>query len=226
MGIKIIFATARSAQTVSRFTDRFSPDVLIAYDGALAVAGDTVIHRFAIPAETSLRLTGECLRTPEISQIHAINETAALTSTKAGAPDTSHYMYYDFTKPNGLSYLKITVTASGPEAVEAIASGYPECSLLRYTGEDMYRFASRDASKRNAVAAAAKYCGLSTDSSIAFGDDINDLEMIQNCGIGVAMANAAESVKAVADYVCGSNNNDGAAKWLEEYLSLPKGVRQ
>ena len=52
----------------------------------------------------------------------------------------------------------------------------------------------------------------------AFGDDINDLEMVRNCGIGVAVGNAIETVKAAAKYICDINNNDGVAKWLEEYI--------
>jgi hydroxymethylpyrimidine pyrophosphatase-like HAD family hydrolase len=50
---------------------------------------------------------------------------------------------------------------------------------------------------------------------IAFGDDYNDMEMLKNCGVGVAVANACDEAKSAADYVCGSNDEDGAANWLE-----------
>ena len=53
---------------------------------------------------------------------------------------------------------------------------------------------------------------------VAFGDDINDLEMVKNCGIGVAVENAIDDVKAAAKYICGTNDNDGVAKWLEEHI--------
>lgn len=52
----------------------------------------------------------------------------------------------------------------------------------------------------------------------AFGDDMNDLEMVRNCGIGVAVRNAVEEVKRSADYICGSNDDDGVAKWIEEFI--------
>jgi len=42
--------------------------------------------------------------------------------------------------------------------------------------------------------------------------------MIANCGIGVAVDNAIEEVKSVARYICGKNDSDGVAKWLEEYV--------
>ena len=52
----------------------------------------------------------------------------------------------------------------------------------------------------------------------AFGDDENDIAMLRACGTGIAMGNAIDEVKAVADYVCASNEEDGVAKWLEKYL--------
>ena len=53
---------------------------------------------------------------------------------------------------------------------------------------------------------------------VAFGDDMNDLEMIKNCGTGVAVENALDEIKNVAKYICGTNNDDGVAKWLEKYM--------
>jgi len=39
-----------------------------------------------------------------------------------------------------------------------------------------------------------------------------------NCGIGVAVSNAVEEVKKAAKYICGSNDEDGVAKWIEEHI--------
>jgi hydroxymethylpyrimidine pyrophosphatase-like HAD family hydrolase len=91
--------------------------------------------------------------------------------------------------------------------------------MLRYTGEDLYRFADRSAVKWNAVKAVAEHYCIYTGNIAAFGDDINDLEMIRNCGIGVAVENAVDEVKAAARYICDTNDSDGVAKWLEEHMS-------
>lgn len=53
---------------------------------------------------------------------------------------------------------------------------------------------------------------------IAIGDDVNDLHMIQNAGLGVAMGNAKPQVQAIARRVIGSNREEGLAKFLEELL--------
>lgn len=60
--------------------------------------------------------------------------------------------------------------------------------------------------------------GLSTGEVIAFGDAANDIPMLQTAGIGVAMGNASREVKLEADYVTLSNNEDGIAAALEEFL--------
>lgn len=52
----------------------------------------------------------------------------------------------------------------------------------------------------------------------AIGDDTNDTEMIARAGIGIAMANAVEEVKAVADFVTDSNDDDGVARAIERLL--------
>jgi len=53
---------------------------------------------------------------------------------------------------------------------------------------------------------------------IAFGDQMNDKTMIELAGVGVAMANAIEAIKEIADYVTLSNDEDGIANYLEKFV--------
>ena len=218
-GIKIAFATARSTQASSRFLDQLTPDIFIGYGGAVSFAGEEIISRYDIPADISSQLINKCLQEPEISYVHAINESVAYTNRIDSADtDSSHYKYVDFSLNNNISYLKISLVTTNPNVVERIASNYPMLDLLRYTGENLYRFANRNAVKWNAVKAVTEYYNINTDMVVAFGDDKNDLEMIKNCGVGVAVENAIEEVKSVAKYICDINDNDGVAKWLEERI--------
>lgn len=63
--------------------------------------------------------------------------------------------------------------------------------------------------KGSAVQHTLDYFHIDPSEAIAFGDSHNDLEMLQAVGTGVAMGNASEQVKAVADRVCGSVSEDG-----------------
>ena len=60
--------------------------------------------------------------------------------------------------------------------------------------------------------------GISTEQVITFGDAENDIPMLRTAGMGVAMGNATEAVKAAADLVTLSNNEDGIAVALEKLL--------
>ena len=56
------------------------------------------------------------------------------------------------------------------------------------------------------------------EETVAFGDGTNDLTMLRAAGLGVAMANAADEVKAAADRVTDDNEHSGVAKVINEIL--------
>lgn len=60
--------------------------------------------------------------------------------------------------------------------------------------------------------------GIDHQEVLAFGDGFNDVSMVKYAGCGVAMANGCEAIKQVADYVTSSNDEDGVAKYLQEYI--------
>lgn len=66
----------------------------------------------------------------------------------------------------------------------------------------------------------AGYFQIPQERIIAFGDEDNDMEMIQYAGHGVAMGNAIEKLKQIADHVTATNEEDGIALYLEKVLQL------
>lgn len=76
-------------------------------------------------------------------------------------------------------------------------------------------------SKWQALYRLATAEGISAEEIIAIGDDENDLEMIRHAGLGIAMGNARNSVKAVADYITGNNADDGLVPALERFVLQP-----
>lgn len=72
--------------------------------------------------------------------------------------------------------------------------------------------------KAAGLAAVAKLRGLSLEDFTVFGDGDNDIPMFQACGCAVAMGNASERLKAVADVVIGTNDEDAIAQYLTENL--------
>ena len=76
----------------------------------------------------------------------------------------------------------------------------------------------RRINKGDALRSACRATGIDLSQSMAFGDSENDIPMLRAAGLGVAMANASEEVKAAADVVTLSNNENGIAAALEKYL--------
>lgn len=76
-------------------------------------------------------------------------------------------------------------------------------------------------SKAAGLAHVSKWLDIPKERIIAFGDENNDLEMIDYAGVGIAMSNGIEELKAIADDVTSfSNNDDGIAQALHERLKL------
>ena len=76
-----------------------------------------------------------------------------------------------------------------------------------------------EASKSKAIQFLMAQYGLHRDEIVAIGDNYNDKGMIEFAGVGVAMGNAPEAIKEVADYVTDTNNNDGVAKALNHFFA-------
>ncbi|MEH6454631.1 MAG: HAD-IIB family hydrolase, partial [Psychromonas sp.] len=81
-----------------------------------------------------------------------------------------------------------------------------------------YEFMNPDSNKGKGMKALTKYLNLTAEEVICVGDAENDLEMIQFAGLGVAMSNASDQVKASANYICASNDQDGVAEVFEKYV--------
>lgn len=79
---------------------------------------------------------------------------------------------------------------------------------------------NKNASKGNALAKLADHLGLNKDEVMAIGDNENDLSMIDYAGIGVAMGNATENVKTIADVHTTSNDEDGVAQIIEKMVLI------
>ena len=77
-------------------------------------------------------------------------------------------------------------------------------------------FALDGASKATGLAMLAKELGIPMEETMAFGDHMNDIEMIEAAGCGVAMANAIPEVKAVANRECPSNEEYGVMSVLAQ----------
>ncbi|MEA4965229.1 MAG: Cof-type HAD-IIB family hydrolase [Oscillospiraceae bacterium] len=76
----------------------------------------------------------------------------------------------------------------------------------------------RDAVKGKGLQFLCGYLGITRAESLAFGDGLNDVSMLEAAGVGVVMQNGVPAALAAADRVTASNDEDGVAQFLEEYV--------
>jgi hydroxymethylpyrimidine pyrophosphatase-like HAD family hydrolase len=93
------------------------------------------------------------------------------------------------------------------------ADRYPEYSFVRW---DPYAadILPKGCSKAIGIQKLLDTAGIKNEHSYAFGDGLNDLEMLAAVGTGIAMGNAVSEAKAVSNFVTDSNSDDGIIKGL------------
>ncbi|MDO4294884.1 MAG: HAD family hydrolase [bacterium] len=120
----------------------------------------------------------------------------------------------NFVSPDALCKLPVyslTLFGSAPD-FSLLQKAFPQISVLSFANGYMADLTPKGNSKASALQALAHYWKEDLASVIAFGDDRNDLELLQAAGIGIAMGNASEEVKAAADYVTAPIHEDGIQK--------------
>jgi Cof subfamily protein (haloacid dehalogenase superfamily) len=119
-------------------------------------------------------------------------------------------------------FIIIAKQGKGDKIQEYIRANYTDKLLCRNWGEK-YNFIielyTPETNKANALDHVRRHLGFEQDQIIAFGDGDNDVEMIQYAGRGVAMQNARNVLKEVADEITEySNKEDGIMKHLKKIL--------
>jgi Cof subfamily protein (haloacid dehalogenase superfamily) len=112
-------------------------------------------------------------------------------------------------------------TPGGDEVTKAIAEAvtkrFPSIKATSSTWNNL-ELNIATAHKGNALKRFAEHLGYTLDNCMALGDGTNDLTMIEAAGLGVAMANAHPLVLAAANHVTVSNDEDGVAKAIREFV--------
>lgn len=123
---------------------------------------------------------------------------------------SEHIMYFSL----GDTYNRIKPIYDALKKIPGI-----NMSLVNNTySEDLWflEVFSSESSKQNAISFLRKTYGF--ERIIGFGDNHNDLSMFAACDVRVAVKNARDEVKAAADCICKSHDEDGVVKWIEDYL--------
>ena len=103
------------------------------------------------------------------------------------------------------------------EELRRLPERFPELAVSSASDNNI-EVNSQDAQKGLALRELCRALGLDTAQAMAFGDGLNDVSMLREAGLGVAMGNADPEVQAQADLVTGTNEEDGVAQAIERYV--------
>jgi Cof subfamily protein (haloacid dehalogenase superfamily) len=207
---------------------------------------DTAIVREEIPLDMALDIISLLDGYDVIYDCYRSNWGWMTESLQAKAEDyatDAHYlkMVREFRKPvpDLKEYLKSTAAEGdvqkvmlfarntpGSESVtkaitEAVSERFPSIKTTSSTWNNL-ELNIATAHKGNSLKRFAEHLGYTLDNCMALGDGTNDLSMIEAAGLGVAMSNAHTLVLAAADHVTVSNDEDGVAKAIRDFV-LPSG---
>lgn len=104
------------------------------------------------------------------------------------------------------------------EAQEMLKPKIKDKMTMTITKPYFLEFMNKDVDKSKSIVRLCEKLGIDLKDTIAIGDSYNDLSMIEIAGVGIAMENAVEEVKKIADYITDSNENEGVAKAIERYI--------
>ncbi len=210
-GIKICISTGRAPSEVPDFGG-LAFDAYCTFNGSLCYAGSEILHSNPIAAEDVAQV---------LKNAAGIGRPVAVATRHRLAANGWDQDLADYYR---LAKLELTVAPDfdvacqeniyqilvGCKAEEhaAIVRGAPGVKVA-VSWDRAVDVIPVTSGKGVAIGKVLAHFGVDASQAMAFGDGCNDIEMLQTVGLGVAMGNAAEPLKAVADDVCGLVSEDG-----------------
>ena len=177
-------------------------DGYVTTNGALCYVGEEIVSCQAIPSK-SARLLVDDAKEKGYSLIVVGEQDLAVIDSKS--------------VEEVLQQRILQMTPFFDEAYEReLMSQIPDCTSGRWHPE-FTDITAHDADKGEGLLAMAAHEGLDVSHTLAFGDGGNDTSMIRTAGIGIAMGNAIDSLKAEADYVTTTVDDNGIRNALKHF---------
>lgn len=218
-GIITAVATARYYIGAEKYIDILNPDYEITTDGTMTFKKGEFIYGTGFNIATSNNILREILSISTCLELTVATEKCVYWNSKhiSESPVLYKAIYNDYSSPINECAYKIVAELSDQSIAKDIGAKYG-CKVISYRGESRYGFINPNAGKIHSIRQLAALLNIQTSEIIAFGDDLNDIEMLTECGYGIAVDNAVTEVKNIADYICKSNDNDGVADFIANHI--------
>jgi Cof subfamily protein (haloacid dehalogenase superfamily) len=218
-GRTIVIATGRPQRSVrSALPPRLLELPLICYNGAeIYVNGDKIYENY-LRAAAVLPVI-ECVQQTAPSCTVGLEIDGKLYLDRPMNRATP-YQVADLHQVGVQPAAKVLLFGITMQVLAPLLAELPVPMRVLYSARYQFvQILAQTADKAEALRVLMASWGQTLDNVAAFGDDTNDVEMVRDSGLGVAMANAVDEVKAVADFTTRNNDEDGVAFTMEMILA-------
>ena len=224
-GKHIFISTGRPRviiNNLSALQERELIDGYITMNGAYCFVGDLVVHKSPLPtAEVDALasfchkrnlpciLVGEhdiCVNQPS-EMVEEIFHKQLKVDPIEAKPYTENH--------SDKAFYQMTPFINAEEE-QQILPAIPHCETGRWHPA-FVDVTAKGNTKQNGIDQIIRHFNIQPEETMAFGDGGNDIGMLRHAGVGIAMGNAQEDVKAAADYVTTDVDNDGVARALKHF---------
>lgn len=216
-GIKICIATGRPPFVVPKFDIEF--DAYLTFNGSYCFQKDKVLYHNSIPHEDVIKI---------IENASKINRHVTIASnldidSNGYDIDLDDYFrianqeLYIKNKFNDLLEQDIyqMMIGGNQQVYDQVLKNTKNAKATAWWNRAA-DIIPADGGKGKAVEKINEYFGFTKEQSMAFGDGTNDIDMLQAVGLGVAMGNATQNVKDIADDICDSVENEGITSYCKQ----------
>lgn len=220
LGKQIVIITARPPRLEPiKLPAELQREFMIFYNGAEIYHNNKKIYSQSISLDSAKNIKDLILREYNYCRIgFEINNKLYTNFKNDNIFGTTEFETINLNTFQFKSPTKILIDMGNISNIDAFRLKLPlDCNLIITDNGKLGQIMAHGVNKLTALTYILNELGTSIDRVMFFGDDINDIELIKECGIGVAMGNAVAKLKDVANYITSSNEEDGIAVFLNKF---------
>ena len=225
-GVKVVLVTGRMNAAATKIAKDLGLDTqVVSYQGGLVVENETTLYERYLTEEQTARI----LQWAKEEKIHINLYNNDILYSEKDCYEVQRYCNnlhtertvspFDKIKKDKINKL-LAIDYSNPERIsryeKELQNIFPDLYIVKSTPYFL-EFSNPEASKKCAVEFLQNYWGLKKEEILTIGDQNNDIALLQAGGVKVAMGNATDELKEIADYITDSVYEDGFVKAIEKF---------
>ena len=227
--VLVVLVSGRMHRSILPISEQIGlENPIISYNGGMvkhAITGE-IYHHTPVSTEDAKKVVKDCIEQNlhlnycwnDELYVAARNEWSDLYELRTGVPATPVGDLNLMVEKTPTKLLIIHPAEKLQPLLARFKTKYAGTLYVTQTQPEYIEFMNPGVTKGRALTALADQCNIPIDSVVAFGDSYNDESLLKTAGFGIAMDNAVEPIKACADYITTSNDENGVARAIWDLI--------